>query len=67
MALLIVQIRARRIAEAVALAAIRRSEALVHGHGGRIGKAPVFADAAMQPLRAAFGRFDRQSLQARAP
>ena len=66
-ALLIVEIRARRIAEAVALAAIARREALLHRHRRRIGKAPVFADAAVQPLGAAFGRLDGQGLQRRAP
>ena len=52
-----------RIAEAVALAAIPRSEALLHGHVGGIGETPVFANAAMQPFGAGFGGFDRQGLQ----
>ena len=60
--LLIVQIRTRRIAEAVALAAILRREPLVHRHRRRIGEAPVLADAAMQPLGRAFRRLDRQRL-----
>ena len=29
----------------------------------RIGEAPVFADAAVQPFSAGFGGFDRESLQ----
>src|SRR6266567_4071855 len=61
--LLVVEIRARRIAEAVALAAVPRREAFLHGHAGRIGNAPVFADAAMQPFGAAFGRLDGQRLE----
>ncbi len=61
-ALLIVEIGARRIAEAITLAVILRGEAVVHGRGGRIGEAPVLADAAVQPLRGAFGGFNRQRL-----
>src|SRR5207244_5413693 len=62
-ALLVVEVRARRITEAVALAAIARREPLLHGHGGWIGKAPVLTHSAMQPLRAALCGFDRQSLE----
>src|SRR5580700_95882 len=61
--LLVVQVGASRIAEAVALAAIARREAFLHSHGGRIGESPIFADAAMQPFGAAFGRLDGQRLQ----
>ena len=61
-ALLVVQVRAGRIAEAVALAAIAGREALLHGHGRRIGEAPILADAAVQPLGAAFGGLDGQRL-----
>src|ERR1017187_8846553 len=59
---LIVQVGTRGIAEAVALAVVLRREAVVHGHGGGIGEAPIFADAAMQPLRRRFGGFDGQRL-----
>src|ERR1035437_6898011 len=52
-ALLIVQIGTRRVAEAVALAVILGSKAIVHGHGGRVGEAPIFADAAVQPSHSA--------------
>ena len=62
-ALLIVEIGAGGVAEAVALAAIVRGEALVHGDGGRVGEAPILADAAMEPLGAGFGGFDGQSLE----
>src|SRR5579885_3339140 len=62
-ALLVVEVGAGRVTEAVALAAIAGSEALLHGHRGRVGKAPVFANAAMQPFRAAFGGFDSERLQ----
>src|SRR5690242_20178779 len=61
---LIFQAGASRIAEAVALAPIAGSEALGHGHLGRIGEAPILTNAAMQPFGAAFGSFDGQSLQA---
>src|SRR5207245_8244047 len=36
--LLVVQIGACGIAETVALATVTRGEALLHGHGGRVGK-----------------------------
>src|SRR5207249_4381637 len=62
-ALLIIQIGTCRIPKAVALAAIARSEALLHGHGGRVGEAPVLTDAAVQPLGAALGSLDGQRLQ----
>src|ERR1035437_3350262 len=61
-ALLIVQVGARRVAEAVALAVILRCEAIVHGYGGRIGEAPILADAAVQPLRRGLGGLDGQRL-----
>src|SRR5689334_10109190 len=61
---LVLQIGAGGVAEAVALAAIARSEALRQRHFRRIGETPVFADAAVQPFGAAFGRFDGESLQA---
>ncbi len=60
--LLILQVRAGRISEAVALAAIARREALVHRHGGRVGEAPILADAAVQPFGAAFRRLEPQRL-----
>ena len=34
----------------------------MHGHGGRIGEAPILAHAAVQPLRRRFGGFDGQRL-----
>src|ERR1035438_754740 len=61
-ALLIVQIGTSRIAEAVALAAIFRGEAVVHGEGGRIGEAPILADAAVEPFRGALSRLNGQRL-----
>src|SRR5215475_9652430 len=61
---LILQVGASRITEAVALAAIARSQALRHGHLGRVGEAPVLTDAAVQPFGAALCRFNGQSLQA---
>ena len=57
-ALLIVQVGTRRIADAVALAVIPGGEAIVHGHGERIGEAPILVDAAVQPLRGCLGGFD---------
>src|SRR5439155_17592953 len=53
-----------RVSEAVALPSIAGGEALLHGHAGWIGEAPILANAAMQPLRAAFGRLDGKGLQA---
>ncbi len=61
---LVVEIGAGGIAEAVAFAAIARSKTVGHGHRGRIGEAPIFADAAMQPFSAGFGGFDGESLEA---
>src|SRR5206468_138252 len=55
---LIFQVGARRITETVALAAVAGSEALCHGHPGRIGEAPVLTDAAVQPFGAGFCSFD---------
>src|ERR1700731_1373473 len=60
---LVFEIGASGIAEAVALAAIARREAVGHGQFGRVGEAPIFADAAVQPFRTSFGRFDGESLQ----
>src|ERR1700758_435004 len=42
---LVFEVRAGRIAEAVALAAIARGEALRHGQTGPIGEAPVLPNA----------------------
>ena len=61
-ALLVVQVGAGGIAEAVALAAVAGGEAVVHGEGGRIGEAPILADAAVQPFGGGFGGFDGQRL-----
>src|ERR1035437_1267195 len=61
-ALLIVQVGTRRVAEVVALAVILGSKAIVHGHGGRVGEAPILADAAVQPLRRGLSGFDGQRL-----
>ena len=61
--LLVVKVRARGIAEAIPFAAIARGESLLHRHGRRIGKAPIFSHAAMQPLGAALRRLDREGLQ----
>src|SRR5580693_7767599 len=61
---LVLEIGARGITEAIALAAIPRSKALGHGHFRGIGEAPVFADTAVQPFRAGFGCFMSQRLQA---
>src|SRR5262249_29569920 len=61
---LIVQIRARWIAEAIALATIARCESLGHFHLRWIGEAPIFAHASVQPLRAALGGFNSEGLQA---
>src|ERR1035441_2507601 len=62
-ALLIVQIGTRRVAEAVALAVLLRREGIVDGHGGRVGEAPIFADAAVQPLRRGLGGFEAWALK----
>src|SRR5262249_50238394 len=61
---LILQIRANRITEAVALTAIARSQALRHNHLQRVREAPVLTDAAVQPFGAALCHFNNQSLQA---
>ena len=61
---LVVEIRAGGIAEAVTFAAVTRSETLGHGERGRIGEAPIFADASVQPFGAGFGGFDGESLEA---
>src|SRR5579884_4251928 len=60
---LVLEVGARRISEAVALAAIARREALVHCHGWRVGKAPVLANTAMQPFGGGFRCLDTESLQ----
>ena len=62
-ALLIVQVGTRRVAKAVALAVILRGEAIVHGHRGRVGEAPIFADAPVQPLRRGLGGFEAWALK----
>ena len=61
--LLIVEIRARRIAEAVTLAAITGGESRLHCHIAGIGETPVFAEPSVQPLRAGLGGFEREGLQ----
>src|SRR6516165_3948606 len=60
---LIFQFRAGGIAETVTLSAIARSKSLRHGHFRWIGKAPVLAYAAVEPLRARFRRFNGQGLE----
>src|SRR5689334_3311787 len=60
---LVFQVGTGGITEGVALAAITRSKALLHGHGGRIGESPIFADAAVEPFGATLCGFDRQGLQ----
>src|SRR6202007_2171897 len=61
---LVFEVGAGGVAEAVTLAAIARSETLGHGELGRIGEAPIFADAAVQPFGAGFGGFDGERLEA---
>src|SRR6266852_5953620 len=52
---LVVEVRAGGIAEAVALPAVARGEAILHRQLGRVGEAPLLANAAMQPFGAPFG------------
>lgn len=59
---LIFEIGTGGIAEAVAFAAIFGSEALGHGEFRRIGEAPIFAHAAMEPFGAAFRSLNRECL-----
>ena len=54
-ALLVVQVGAGRIAEAVTLAAVFRREAVVHGESRGVGEAPILANPPVQPLGRAFG------------
>src|ERR1035438_10261053 len=61
-ALLIFEPGAGRITEAIALSTVLGREPVVHSHGWRIGETPILADAAMQPLSAGFGGFDRLCL-----
>src|SRR6185437_2395828 len=55
--------RACRVPEGIPLAAVSRGEALLHGHLRRIRESPIFADAAVQPLRRGLRRLQRQHLQ----
>src|SRR5579864_9259837 len=61
--LLVVEIWACGVAEAVAFAAVPGGEALLHGHGRRIREAPILADSAVQPFRASFSGLDGESLE----
>src|SRR5581483_4965666 len=60
---LILQVRASRITKTISFAAVTGGKPLMHGERGRIGEAPVFANAAMQPLGAGLGGFDTERLQ----
>src|ERR1700733_10673547 len=51
-ALLIVHVGARAVAKTITLAAIFRSESLLHRHRGRIRESPFFANPAMEPFGA---------------
>src|SRR6202163_2448374 len=62
-ALLIIEIRACRVAEAVSLAAVTGRETLPHCQLWWIREAPVLPDAAVKPFGRAFGSFDGQCLQ----
>ena len=66
-ALLVVQVRACRIPEAVSFATISGSEPLLHRHARRIGEAPVLAYAAVDLLGATFRSLDRQRLDRVGP
>ena len=62
---LILQPRAGRIAERVALAAVVGLEAVEHRHVGRVGEAPQRADLGVQQLGVGLGGLQRERLHAR--
>src|SRR5262249_39122217 len=61
--LLIVKVLTRAVSEAVPLATIARGKALLHRHRRRIRKAPVLANATVQPFGGRLGSLDGQSLE----
>jgi hypothetical protein len=63
---LVLKVRARRITETVALAAVARSKPLSDGQFGWVGETPVLTNPLVQPLCAGLRRFNRQRLQSAA-
>src|SRR5262249_21386589 len=60
---LVGELGTRRVAEAVALAAVAGLEAVLHRDVGRIGDAPRLAELAMEALRGGLGGLDRERLE----